>query len=135
MKAHGSKAWVLLIHYLRACHGSQARIPTFNGYGTHLVQPKHKVFFWILLQDRLNTRGLLKRKNMMLEFYTHELCILQREETLRHLFIRCNFSRRSWESIGVDIPRHRTTFHMIQWLSGFLHGHSNPNIVEYLDNT
>jgi hypothetical protein len=46
-------------------------------------QQKHKVFLWLLRQDRLNTRGLLKRKNMLLESYTCELCLLQREEILR----------------------------------------------------
>jgi len=32
-------------------------------------QPKHKVFFWLLDQDRLSTRNLLKRKNMYLPSY------------------------------------------------------------------
>jgi len=36
-------------------------------------QPKPKVFFWLLLKDRLNTRELLKRKNMALEDYN---CVL-----------------------------------------------------------
>lgn len=29
-------------------------------------QPKHKVFFWLVLKDRISTRELLKRKNMLL---------------------------------------------------------------------
>lgn len=33
------------------------------------VQPKHKVFFWLLLKDRISTRGLLKRKNMEFPSY------------------------------------------------------------------
>ena len=36
-------------------------------------QNKHKVFFWLLLKDRLSTRELLKRKNMELPNYT---CLL-----------------------------------------------------------
>lgn len=28
----------------------------------------HNMFFWLLLKDGLNTLGLLKRKNMVLEF-------------------------------------------------------------------
>lgn len=28
------------------------------------VQNKHKVFFWLLLKDRIGTRGLLQRRNM-----------------------------------------------------------------------
>jgi hypothetical protein len=38
-------------------------------------QPKHKVFFWLWLKNRLNTRNMLKRKNMTLESYTCENCI------------------------------------------------------------
>lgn len=29
-------------------------------------QNKHRVFFWLILQDRLNTRGVLRRRNMNL---------------------------------------------------------------------
>jgi hypothetical protein len=67
-------------------------------------QQNHKVLFWLLLQDRLNIRGLLKRKNMQLESYTCELCLLQREEKLRHLFFRCSFAKNCWLSIGVQVP-------------------------------
>jgi hypothetical protein len=38
-------------------------------------QLKHKVFFWLLLKNRLNTRGLLRRKRMQLESYACEMCI------------------------------------------------------------
>lgn len=37
-------------------------------------QPKHKVFFWLLLKDRLSTRSILRRKNMHLESYNCVLC-------------------------------------------------------------
>jgi hypothetical protein len=41
---------------------------------------------------------------MVLESYTCENCILQREETLYHLFLRCNFAKRCWEAIGLNSP-------------------------------
>jgi hypothetical protein len=56
-------------------------------------QQKHKIFFWLLLKNRLNTRSLLKRKNMQLDSYDCELCLLQKEEKLRHLFFKCSFAR------------------------------------------
>jgi hypothetical protein len=68
-------------------------------------QPKHKVFFWLWLKNRLNTRDLLKRKNMNLESYTCENCIWQKEETLYHLFLKCNFAKACWTSIGLTSPR------------------------------
>uniref|UniRef100_A0A0A8XSQ3 Reverse transcriptase zinc-binding domain-containing protein n=1 Tax=Arundo donax TaxID=35708 RepID=A0A0A8XSQ3_ARUDO len=66
---------------------------------------RHKVFFWLLIKDRFNTRGLLRRKNMELDSYVCELCILQREKALQHLFLRCNFARSCWQAIGVHISR------------------------------
>nr|TKW34016.1 hypothetical protein SEVIR_2G277400v2 [Setaria viridis] len=39
---------------------------------------------------------------MILDSYTCELCILQIRETVAHLFLRCNFARACWSSIGVS---------------------------------
>jgi hypothetical protein len=39
-----------------------------------------------------------------LDSYTCDLCILQREETLRHLFFRCSFAKLCWQRIGVIVP-------------------------------
>lgn len=33
-------------------------------------QLKHKIFLWLLLKDRLSTRDLLRRRNMILDDYT-----------------------------------------------------------------
>jgi hypothetical protein len=44
---------------------------------------------------------MLRRKNMTLESYTCENYIWQKEETLYHLFLRCN----CWNSIGLIPPR------------------------------
>jgi hypothetical protein len=76
---------------------------------------KQKVFFWFLLQNRLNTRGLLQRKNMVLDSYTYDLCLLQRVETLRHMFLLCPFAKNCWPSIGILVPsrlkaEHATTY-------------------------
>jgi hypothetical protein len=64
-------------------------------------QPKHRVFYWLWLKNRLNTRHMLRRKNMTLESYSCENCLWQREETLYHLFLRCNFAKACWNSIGI----------------------------------
>ena len=79
--------------------------PSYRWLWGSKCQPKHNVFFWLLLRDRLNTRGMLKRRNMYLESYTCENCILQREETLQHLFLCCPFAKNCWNSIGVLPPR------------------------------
>jgi hypothetical protein len=48
---------------------------------------------------------MLRRKNMILESYSCENCSWQREETLYHLFLRCNFAKACWNSIGITPPR------------------------------
>jgi hypothetical protein len=67
-------------------------------------QMKHN-FFLLFLKDHLNTRGLLRRKNMTLECYTCEMCIWQDEESLLYLFTKYNFAKACWESIGIVIPQ------------------------------
>jgi hypothetical protein len=47
----------------------------FRSLWKNKCQPKHKVFFWLWLKNKLNTRDMLKRKNMTLESYTCENCI------------------------------------------------------------
>ncbi|GJN05198.1 hypothetical protein PR202_ga22807 [Eleusine coracana subsp. coracana] len=41
---------------------------------------------------------------MHLDSYVCELCILQREESLHHLFIKCNFAKSCWQTIGISYP-------------------------------
>jgi hypothetical protein len=76
--------------------GTQAVHPAFGWLWKSSWQMKYKVFFWLLLQNRLNTRAILRRRNMTLESYTCEICIRQREETLSHLFLRCPFAKNCW---------------------------------------
>lgn len=69
-----------------------------------LYQPKHKVFFWLLIKDRLSTRNILRRRNMHLESYNCVLCLQNTEETCQHLFLRCPFANQCWQLIHIDIP-------------------------------
>ena len=67
-------------------------------------QPKHKVFFWLLIKDILSTRNILRRRNMQLDSYTCVLCNSLGEETLEHLFLDCPFSAMCWNIVNVIIP-------------------------------
>lgn len=71
-------------------------------------QPKHRLFFWLLLHNRLNTKAMLRRRNMELDSYTCENCILQKEEIVVHLLIRCNFAKKCWQTIGLTRPNTTT---------------------------
>uniref|UniRef100_A0A0A9AB73 Reverse transcriptase zinc-binding domain-containing protein n=1 Tax=Arundo donax TaxID=35708 RepID=A0A0A9AB73_ARUDO len=42
---------------------------------------------------------------MDLPSYTCDLCILQKEETLEYLFLKCNFTKNCWASLGLQVPR------------------------------
>jgi hypothetical protein len=73
---------------------------------------KHKIFFWLLLKDRISTRDILQRKNMVLDSYTCDMCIFQRLETSAHLILRCNFAKACWASIGVSVATTTTVPHI-----------------------
>ena len=81
--------------------------PIFQWIWSSRCQMKHKVFFWLLLQDRLSTRVLLRRRTMELDNYSFDHCILQKLETVTHLFLRCNFAKACWASIGAAVRTSR----------------------------
>lgn len=74
---------------------------------------KHKIFFWLLLRDRLNTRNLLRRKNKILEDYSCVLCTTNCEETSFHLFFYCPFSRSCLNFISVNCNLHLPPMDMV----------------------
>jgi hypothetical protein len=84
--------------------GSQQTHPVYSWLWASSCQLKNKVLFWLLLKNRLNTRNLLRRKNMVLDSYYCELCMLFKEEKLRHLFFKCPFAKTCWRRIGVTPP-------------------------------
>jgi hypothetical protein len=86
----GSPEFLVKKAYLAISGHSQVHL-IFKWLWASKCQPKNKVFFWLLLQDKLNIRDRLRRRDMELESYTCENCILQRNETIYHLFLRCNF--------------------------------------------
>jgi hypothetical protein len=69
----------------QALSGSLPTHPTLKLLWKTKCQPKHRVFFWLRLQDKLSTRGRLRQRHMHLDSYTCENCILQKTETTYHL--------------------------------------------------
>jgi len=66
--------------------GTTPASPLFKWLWASSNLGNHKFFFWLLLRDRLNTRNLLRRKNMDLDDYSCVLCSLGCEETCFRLF-------------------------------------------------
>lgn len=60
---------------------------------------RHKIFFWLLLHDRVNTRNLLNRKTMHLDDCNGAICTDNTEETLVHLFWNFPFALQYWDQI------------------------------------
>jgi hypothetical protein len=75
----------------------------YNWLWKSACQNKHRVFFWLVLKFILNTRGVLRRRNMNLECYECVLCNQQTEESIEHLFIGCPFAVQAWHSINLDV--------------------------------
>jgi len=75
-----------------------------------------RIFAWLLLMDRLNTRNLLKRKRYKLEGnnYNCVLCLTQREEMAFHLFFSCPFALECWQQIGVQWQFGNPFFQMME---------------------
>jgi hypothetical protein len=73
--------------------GASWAAPIFKWIWRSSCQPKHKVFFWLLIQDRLSSRNILRRRQMFLPSYDCVLCPLSTEETVDHLFLECNLAR------------------------------------------
>jgi hypothetical protein len=67
-------------------------------------QPKHNVFFWLIIKDRLSTRHILRRRNLQLHSYNCVFYNRLTEEPLEHLFLDCPFMAMSWGVINVIIP-------------------------------
>jgi hypothetical protein len=57
---------------------------------------------WLLLNDRLNTRNILRRRRKHLdEGYSCVLCHENGEETVDHLFFDCSSAVTRWFAIGI----------------------------------
>ncbi|XP_073360069.1 uncharacterized protein [Aegilops tauschii subsp. strangulata] len=64
---------------------------------------KIKVFAWMLIMDRLNTKDMVDRRHWHLEDGVNcVLCPLQTRETRDHLFFNYNFSVRVWNYLQID---------------------------------
>lgn len=64
---------------------------------------RHKVFAWLMLLDRVNTRDMLLKRHFFIgEDHACLLCNISRLETNKHLFHECSFAKRCWDIIGMQ---------------------------------
>lgn len=76
---------------------------------------KWKVFSWLLMVDRVNTRNMLKRRQFVLadDDYSFMMCPTPPEETLVHLFYQCPFASTCWSALGISWPTHGNRFEIM----------------------
>jgi len=89
---------------------------------------KIKVFGWLLLSDRLNTRNMLKRRHYNIgDDYNCLLCDQQIEETIEHMIFQCPFSQRCWSILGITWQQ---TGSRLRWISMAAHDWSSPMFMD-----
>jgi hypothetical protein len=49
-------------------------IPALKRMWQGCCQQKNKIFFWLLVHNRLNTRAILQRKNFVMDNYSCIMC-------------------------------------------------------------
>jgi hypothetical protein len=77
--------------------------PVYSWMWKSKVTPRVKFFAWQVLVDRLNTKVMLRRRNLFNEPNAHcVLCAAGIDEDIDHLLFDCSFSRRCWGRIGIQ---------------------------------
>lgn len=95
--------------------------PTYKWLWNSCCQNKHKIFFWLLIKDRLSTRNILRKKRMALPSYACVLCGSDTEETLEHLFFQCPLAVACWGLIQVQIENSAGIFEVVEDSKAQLH--------------
>ncbi|TVU44600.1 hypothetical protein EJB05_04045, partial [Eragrostis curvula] len=88
--------------YKAMVHDEEHSCPFYMFAWKTPAPPKARFFAWLLIQERIQCRSNLYRKNIV-ESATCELCH-NGEETADHLILRCPHSASSWSATGVQIP-------------------------------
>jgi hypothetical protein len=87
----------------------------------------HKIFFWLLLHDKLSTRGVLRRRNMTLEDYGCAVWGTGIEESVEHLFLKCSFVVQCFKLRAFPV----TGAFQNKIASSFFHGDYNSDAGVY----
>jgi hypothetical protein len=82
------------------------RVPrdkALNSIWTSKALPKLKVFLWLLMHDRLNTRDIMIRKHWKVDSGPEcILCNSTSVETRNHLFFECEFAIACWNAVNIQ---------------------------------
>jgi hypothetical protein len=101
------------------------RDAALNAIWRSKAMPKLKVFSWLLMVYRLNTRDIMLRKHWQLE--TGPSCVLCHDavlETRDHLFFECSFAQQCWHHFDIqwDLSLCEILTSSFRFYWAFLHG-------------
>jgi hypothetical protein len=102
MDLFSQKVCLQVGHSLQMIRGHNNADPIFRWIWKSYCQSKHRVFAWLLVQDRLSTRNILRRKGITLESYNCEFCHVAHGETTQHLFWECPFAQQCWGILNLQ---------------------------------
>lgn len=88
--------------YYESCFSHIVVDPIFKWIWKCSCTLKFKVFGWLLLMDRLNTRDKMQRRHWNIQDDTCVMCHSACREDRVHLFFACNFSQRVWNYLGIS---------------------------------
>ena len=104
--------------------------PAYSWLWKSKTTMKIKVFGWLLLSDRLNTRNVLKQRHFNIgNTFDCMLCPTCNDETVEHLFFECPFSLHCWAKIGMQGS---TQGNRLDWVESAKTSWNRPLFVEIL---
>jgi len=119
--------------------GHQPVEPALKWLWKSYCQPKHRVFFWLLMNDRLSTKNILKRRKMQLDSFNCAFCAAAQEETVHHLFWGCPYAQQCWGTLDLQIAQDGDTVQNIHALrtqlrSQFFHDSNHFDELDDLES-
>lgn len=95
---------------------------------------KIKVFLWLLLMERLNTRLMLQKKNLNIPDGPE--CVMSSHNHLEdtiHLFFTCQFAHQCWNYLNIHWNSNLQFFNMILISTQSFCGSNWSLLLEHLD--
>ena len=100
---HGSDKFYTPKRFYIQMHFNLPFNPLLNWIWSSSCTMKIKVFAWMMIMDRLNTKDMVERRHWHIEDGTTcVLCHLQVREDMDHLFFNCLFSQRVCNFLQID---------------------------------
>jgi hypothetical protein len=64
---------------------------------------KLKVFLWLMLKDRFNTREMLQKKKFNIQGGSRcVMCNRSHDKNMMHLFFSCQIAQQCWQHVGIQ---------------------------------